>query len=133
MKKQLIINGDHIHDIPSFYEEINRVFMQEEDWQIGNSLDALNDLLYGGFGVIGGDHPIQLVWLNIDKSKDALGYETTRRYYLEKLKPESPFNKAYFKEQLLALEAGSGQTYFDIVLEIIREHKNIELMEKGGC
>ncbi|WP_221887917.1 hypothetical protein [Chitinophaga polysaccharea] len=51
MEKQIIINGDVIIDIPSFYREINRVFMSGENWQLGNSLDAFNDLLYGGFGI----------------------------------------------------------------------------------
>ncbi|RYE19280.1 MAG: hypothetical protein EOP45_12880 [Sphingobacteriaceae bacterium] len=52
MQKRLVIEGDRIFDIPSFYAEINRVLMLDEDWQIGHSLDALNDLLYGGFGEI---------------------------------------------------------------------------------
>ncbi|QHS63549.1 barstar family protein [Chitinophaga agri] len=132
MKKQLVINGDHIHDIPSFYKEINRVFMQEEDWEIGNSLDAFDDLLYGGLGAIKGQEPVQLIWLHISKSKDALGYEATRNYYLEKLAPGSPFNKTHFTAQLSALEAGKGQTYFDIVLEIIAGHKNIALIKSSS-
>lgn len=128
MIKQLVINGDHINDIPTFYEEINRVFMQDEDWKIGNSLDAFNDLLYGGVGVINGAEPVVLQWLNIDKSREALGYETTIRYYKDKLQPGSPYNQTYFTEQLSALENGRGQTYMDIVLEIIAQHKNIELI-----
>jgi len=35
MKKRLFIEGDHINDITSFYTKINRVFMQNENWQIG--------------------------------------------------------------------------------------------------
>lgn len=128
MERQFVINGDQIHDIPSFYGEINRLFMADEDWQLGNSLDAFNDLLYGGFGALRGHEKIQLLWRDIDKSKKALGIETTRKYYEEKLVPESPFNKTYFKEKLAELEKGQGQTYFDLLIEIINEHSNIELI-----
>ncbi|MBW8683019.1 barstar family protein [Chitinophaga rhizophila] len=130
MKKQLVINGDSINDIASFYQEINRVFMERENWQIGNSLDAFNDILYGGLGAIDGNEPVELVWLNMDKSRVALGYETTKQYYQEKLAPGSPYNQSFFTRKLEELEAGGGQTYFDILLEIIGEHKNITLTRK---
>lgn len=126
--KQITINGNNIHSIPSLYAEINRVFMAEEDWQIGNSLDAFNDLLYGGFGAIRSDERIQLIWCNIEKSKEALGYETTKAYYEGKLKADSTFNREYFQEKLTALENGEGETYFDILMAIIVEHSNIELV-----
>jgi len=41
----LIIDGANIRDIASFYDEINRVFMVGEDWQLGASLDGLDDML----------------------------------------------------------------------------------------
>ena len=43
----LTIAGHAIRDIASFYDEINRVFMACEDWSLGPSLDALDDLFYG--------------------------------------------------------------------------------------
>jgi RNAse (barnase) inhibitor barstar len=128
MKKQFIIDGDNIHDIPSFYAEINRAFMSGEDWKLGNSLDAFNDLLYGGLGALQGYDNVMLVWKHIGKSKVALGVEATRKYYEEKLLPDSPFDKEYFRKKLAALEEGKGETYFDILMEIIREHSNIELI-----
>lgn len=128
MMKQITINGNNIYSIPSLYAEINRVFMAEEDWQIGNSLDAFNDLLYGGLGAIRGDEKMQLIWRNIEKSKETLGYETTKAYYEGKLKAGSTFNREYFQEKLTALENGGGETYFDILMAIIAEHPNIELV-----
>ena len=126
-KKEIILNGKAVSDIDSFYEEVNRVFMSDEDWEIGNSLDALNDLLYGGFGAIKGNEPVKLIWEDIDVSKSSLGYETTRAYYEQKLKPDSIFNKTLFREKLKVLEEGTGETYFDIIMTIISEHTNIEL------
>ena len=126
-KKEIILNGKAVSDIDSFYEEVNRVFMSDEDWEIGNSLDALNDLLYGGFGAIKGNEPVKLIWEDIDVSKSSLGYETTKAYYEQKLKPDSIFNKTLFREKLKVLEEGTGETYFDIIMDILSEHPNIEL------
>lgn len=125
--KTLTINGDNIHDIPSFYEEINRVFMGDEDWQLGPSLDALNDMLYGAYGAIQGDETVVLVWKNIEKSRDALGIETTAALYQEKLKHPEVFDSHRIRKQLDALEQGTGSTYFEIVLEVLAEHPNITL------
>ena len=128
MTKKITINGNNIYDIDSFYAEINRVFMADEEWQIGSNLDAFNDLLYGGFGAIKNNEKIQLLWSNVDKCKEALGYKTTKTYYEEKLKPGTPFNREYFQTKLSALENGTGETYFDMLMAIISEHPNIELL-----
>ncbi|AWX92328.1 hypothetical protein DPM13_00970 [Paracoccus mutanolyticus] len=49
--------------LPGFYDEMNRVFMAAEDWQLGDSLDALNDMLYGGYGALHGAGSVRLRWL----------------------------------------------------------------------
>ncbi len=126
---KLVINGSAIHDIPSFYREINRVFMTGEDWQIGQSLDAFDDLLHGGFGVLKNAGKVGIIWQDMPASREALGYDTTRAYYQSKLAPGSPFNRQLFLDKLRELEAGTGQTYFDIVLEIIAGHPNLVLTE----
>lgn len=128
MQKTFLINGNNIHDIPSFYEEINRVFMPNEDWKLGQSLDAFNDLLYGGFGEIKGNEEICLIWKAYEKNKKDLGYEVTKAYYLNKLKSPTVFNVDFVQNKLRGLENGTGQTYFDIILEIIGEHANIHLI-----
>lgn len=125
----VIIEGHRIHDIASFYDEVNRVFMQGESWQLGQTLDGFNDLLYGGFGCLRSNEEVELIWKGFRESKAALGVAVTRQYYLAKLAPDSPFNRAYFQKQLDALDAGHGKTYFDIILEIIADHPNIYLVE----
>lgn len=128
MVKTIIINGKLIKDIPSFYDEINRVFMADMDWKLGTSLDALNDMLYGGYGEIKGNEPVHLIWENYEQNREDLGIEITRNYYQEKLKYPSTFNTKFVKQKLEELEDGTGQTYFEIILEIIGEHKNIKLI-----
>ena len=56
------LRGTVITDIASLYDELNPGFMQSEDWQLGQSLDALDDLLYGGIGDAVGPSP----WLERD-------------------------------------------------------------------
>ncbi len=125
---QLIIEGDQIHDIPSLYKEINRVFMKEESWELGNSLDAFDDLLYGGYGVLKDVQQVSIVWKNMEQSRAALGYEVTKAYYEEKLKPGSPFNHEFFRKKLLELEQGTGETYFDVLQTILANHTNLTLI-----
>ncbi|WP_231489730.1 ribonuclease inhibitor [Pedobacter sp. Leaf170] len=124
------IEGKNIDNIFSFYQEINRALMFNEAWQLGESLDGLNDLLYGGFGILKVHRHVRLIWIDAALCRQTLGYETTKAYYLQKLIPGSPFNRTYHQQKLAELEAGIGQTYFEIVLGIFADHPNIELICK---
>lgn len=126
---EIVINGKSITGISSFYKEINRVFMSGENWNIGESLDAFNDLLYGGFGILKDARPVVLLWTDIEQSARALGNDATRTYYLEKLRPGSPFNIDYFQKKLNELDKGGSQTYFDVIMEILAEHPEIKLIK----
>lgn len=123
----LVLDGSAIHDIASFYAEINRVFMANEDWQLGPSLDALDDLLYGGYGALAG-HPTATVhWTHIAHSRAALGVAATRAWLQEKRTRPGIFNTPAIDAQLDALERGQGQTYADIVMDVFAAHPNLRL------
>src|SRR5690606_21255262 len=122
------INGDLINGIGDFYDQINLLFMQGEDWKIGQSLDALNDLFHGGFGAHRSMDKFDLIWTNVAKSKNVLGLETTIEFYQDKLSKPELFNSEFAKSKLLALEQGMGQTYFEIVIEIIESHPSINFI-----
>jgi RNAse (barnase) inhibitor barstar len=130
MSKTLTINGRAIVDIPTFYAEVNRVFMAEEGWKLAESLDALNDLLYGGYGAIQGREPVDLVWHDMEASRAALGVAATRIYLTKKLQRPGTFNAGIVGDQLDALDRGTGKTYFDIIFEIIGDHRNIVLVAR---
>ena len=117
--KILTIEGSRIHDIASFYDEINRLFMSNQDWTVGN-LDGLNDILYGHDGV-------SVVWKDAAVSRAALGLETTRAFYARKLEQPSVYDAERARRSLDELMARGGPTYFDIVLEIFSEHPGIRL------
>ncbi len=104
--------------------------MQDVDWKLGQSLDAFSDLLYGGFGIIESNEPINLIWLNFEKNKIDLGYELTLQYYQQKLLKPTVFNIDFVNAQIDKLQHGHGKTYFDIILEIIAEHDNITLISR---
>ena len=116
----ITIEGGRIHDIPSFYDEINRVFKAPDDWKLGPSLDALNDMLYGY-------SDIEIIWRDAQMSKAALGHETTRQHYVNKLSRPNTYNVKRIESDIAALDAGTGPTYFDIVLDIIASHSSIHL------
>ncbi len=124
----LTIDGRNFSDISGFYREVNRVFMAGEDWQLGESLDGLDDMFYGGYGILQGAGPVKLRWLAMEQSAADLGLLETRRWLTAKLQRPDSFNTDAIHRQLRELEAGSGQTFFQIVLEIIAGHSNIELV-----
>jgi RNAse (barnase) inhibitor barstar len=73
IKKSIIINGGNFDDLASFYDEIDNVLTKDLDWKTGHNLNALNDLLRGGFGVYEYDEPVDLKWIHFSKSKNDLG------------------------------------------------------------
>lgn len=122
------IDGAAVHGIASLYVELNRVFMPDEDWTLGESLDALDDLLYGGFGDLRGAEPVRVVWRDAEVARDALGVEVTREYYRAKLERPEVYAAPSAQRALDALDAGRGETYFELVLRVFRDHRNIELV-----
>lgn len=127
--KKIIIEGKNIDNIETFYEEVNRVFMSQENWKIAQSLDAFNDLLYGSFGEIKGKEKIQLIWKDIEQNQKSLGFQTTLEFYQNKLKSPEIFNRKFVLSKIDELHHGVGLTFFEIVLEIISDHDNIILIK----
>ena len=130
MKKEIQIDGAKIQDLTSLYKEFNDKLMPNEDWELGESLDALDDLLYGGFGEINGNEAIRLVWTDFERMKEFFGYDFTLNFYQNKLKYPEIFNKDLIKNSIDELQNGNGKTYFEIILEIVESHSNIELVTK---
>lgn len=124
------IDGNRFDDITGFYAEINRVLMADEGWQLGESLDAFNDLLYGSYGALKDAGSVRLCWINIEKSRADLGFEATRLWLAAKLEQPHRFNRKSIQAQIEALEQGQGQTYFEILLDIIAQHPRIRLVRE---
>lgn len=126
--KTLILNGNRFSDLPSFYEEINLLFTKNLDWKLGHSLDALHDILYGGFGIFEPKEEIILIWQNHEKSKKDLGMEPTKDFYESKIEKGYSFSIPLNRERLNRLFTGEGKTLYEIIIEIINDHKDINLV-----
>ena len=112
----VVINGSHFFDLSGFYEEVSQVLMYDEDWKVG-TLDGFDDILYGFEG--------EIIWKESAKSKEDLGFEATKVFYENKIKQGKPFNIELIQQKLNALIDGSGQTLFEILIDILESHQNI--------
>ena len=98
-KKVLVIDGNNFKILEEFYSEADKVLTKNLTWDTGHNLDAFNDLLRGGFGVHDYEEPIKLIWKNSAKSKSDLSMMK------------------------------HGETLFDILTSIIKDHEHIEFIE----
>ncbi len=123
----IVIHGGHFSSLEGFYEEVSNVLMKNTDWKIG-TLDGFDDILYGGFGVFENNEPIEIVWKESQKSAEDLGIKATREFYENKIRQGKPFNTKLLQQKLDDLMEGKGQTLFEILVEIIQSHANIQLV-----
>jgi RNAse (barnase) inhibitor barstar len=118
-KKMTVINGGHFSNLEGFYDEVSQLFMTNEDWKIG-TLDGFDDILYGFHG--------EIIWKYSQKSKEDLGFDVTKEFYKNKIETGKHFNVKLIQQKLDELTSGRGQTLFEILIEIIKSHKSIQLI-----
>ncbi|MGE4514613.1 MAG: ribonuclease inhibitor [Chryseobacterium sp.] len=118
-KKMTVINGSHFSNLVGFYKEISQLFLKDEDWEVG-TLDGFNDILYEFQG--------EIIWENSEKSRKDLGFDLTKEFYENKISQGKPFNIKLIQQKLDELIDGTGQTLFEILIEIIESHKDITLI-----
>ncbi|MBE1878461.1 barstar family protein [Myceligenerans pegani] len=113
----LVIDGTRFTDLDGFAREFSRL-LSGYTWR-GN-LDALDDVLRGGYGTPAGGWVLR--WVASETSRVALGHpETARR--LERLLPRvDPSNRATFEARLEEARRGAGPTLFDEIVAVIRDH-----------
>lgn len=74
-EKWIVFDGREIHNNEDFYKQVQKKMTKNLDFQIGNNLNAFNDLLWGGFGVHDYGEPLHIVWIFAEESKENLGEE----------------------------------------------------------
>jgi RNAse (barnase) inhibitor barstar len=121
------IDGVEAGGIADLYAQFNREFMRDEDWEMGTSLDALDDVLYKLDSASRDGDPAVVVWHDHARSRETLGHETTERWILDKLARPGTFDEARLMSDLEALRNGTGKTYFEIVLDVFADHPLIDL------
>jgi RNAse (barnase) inhibitor barstar len=112
------VNGNAFSTLEEFFDEISRVSIPGAYWD--RNLDAFNDILRGGFGTPDGGFTLR--WLDHDESRRRLGYAETVRQLEIRLTRCHPSNREHVRTELAAAKAGTGQTVFDWLIEIIQVH-----------
>lgn len=129
-KKTITINGNAFSEIEGFYREAYQLLTRGLDWVPAHNLDALNDILYGGFGAFGGSERIILEWTNFGKSLVDLGQGPSIRYYEKRAAELSGKRAEYFRGLARELKAGRGETLIQSIVGIIREKPRIEFVTR---
>lgn len=77
--REILIDGANFQDMDGFYLEMGRLLSGDSSFEPGHNLDALSDLLGGGFGVLTPGEPLTVRWSHFTKSQQDLGEENVRR------------------------------------------------------
>jgi len=112
------IDGYDFDTLDGFFETISNVLVPGVSW--GKNLDALNDILSGGFGTP--EDGFVLKWKNSEVSRVRLGFPETIKWLHKKLEKCHPSNRDYIEKDIVAAENGKGSTLFEIIIEIIHTH-----------
>ena len=123
------LDGSAFDDLDGFHDEVERKLTKGLDWRPAHNLNAFNDLLYGGFGVHEYYESVQLIWRDSARSRKVLGWPATEAYLSSKLKTCHPQNRPEVKEDLAAARRREGQTLYELICKIIREHDCITFEE----
>jgi RNAse (barnase) inhibitor barstar len=121
MRREFTINGKDFDDLEGFYCEIDKILTKDLAWKTGHNLDALNDLLRGGFGVHEYGEPIKLIWKNFSKSRADFGYAATIKYFEAMLEYCHPSNRGNVAEALASAKLNRGDTLLNMIVNIITD------------
>lgn len=120
-KPVYVIDGANFSDFAGFIEECNRGFIRSFGGEWCGNLDAFNDYFNWGEG------DYILVWKNADKSRTDLGHPAMADWFDGNARRCHPVNVPGVLERRDRARAQQGPTFFDWLVEIIREQPNVEL------
>lgn len=123
-KRVFSIDGDAFDDLDGLYDEVSRKLIPGTWW--GRNLDGLDDVLDGGFGTP--EEGFVLIWKNSERSRQRLGYDETVKHLKLMLKHCHPSNREEVGRRLAAAERREGETVFDWLVDIIRDHRDTALV-----
>ena len=118
LKKSYEIDGENFSTLEEFYDEVSRVLIPGVEW--GRNLNALNDVLRGGFGTPKGGFLLR--WKNSAVSRKRLGYPETVRQLEQQIERCHPSNRAFIEHDLNYAHAARGSTVFDWLVELLQVH-----------
>ncbi len=122
--REAVLEGARCGTLEAFYAEAGRALGVGAGW--GESLDALGELLRGGWGPE--PVPLRLVWRDAERARLALGYPETVRERTRRLRDCSPNVLIKTAWALRAALRGDGPTLFDEVVARVRAQPHVELV-----
>jgi RNAse (barnase) inhibitor barstar len=126
MAERYVLDGTKITSLEGFYDHIGSSLGLDGSW--GRNLDALDDVLSGG------DHGVPedgftLTWVHSNISRANLGYPETVRQLEKRLLLCHSSNREIVRAELNNARQGKGNTVFDWLIDIIRDHEgNVRLV-----
>lgn len=118
---QVTIDGAEISSLSDFYNTIYPQITKDLDWIPAHNMDALADILRGGFGQHQFGDSLQITWKNFDHSRASLGYQETLKWIEAKMYPGSPYNQKRLRYQRKQALACQGITIGERLLAVLRE------------
>lgn len=119
MPDVFVLDGARFDGLEGFWDELSRVLIPGVVW--GRNLDALDDVLRGGFGTPAEGFTVR--WVNAARSRQALGRDETVRWLEARLGGVHPSNRAELARRLEHARHGRGETLFDSLVDILRAHE----------
>jgi RNAse (barnase) inhibitor barstar len=122
--KRFIIDGEKFSDLDGFYDHVGDILCPGISW--GRNLNALNDILRGGFGVFEYGEPVEIHWHISDKSMRDLGWDATIKQLRSVLAKCEPSSRPTFQSLITDAENNHGQTVFDWIVDVFMSHDHID-------
>ena len=124
----ITLDGNSISCLEDFYKQLESTLEKGEcPW--GANLDSLQEVVDMHFNYTGNPslNIDQIFWLNMDKSKTALGIPETLRWLKIKQKNSTSIEHHRIIENWMSqVETGLSETLFDILKEILSSNPLIE-------
>jgi RNAse (barnase) inhibitor barstar len=118
MSNERVLDGSKVTSLEAFYDEVSEKLIPGADW--GRNLDAFDDILRGGFGTPEGGFILR--WACSNFSSQNLGYSETVKQLEKWLVRCHPSNRESVRGELAEARRGRGETVFDWLVVIIRNH-----------
>jgi RNAse (barnase) inhibitor barstar len=128
MNQQYVLTGSSINSLEEFYDSIGELLLPNDYW--GKNLDALHDILSGGFNIP--KSPFELVWKDYNHTKNSLGYAATIEWYQSKVEffQEDAENLEYYSRKLEEARLSKGETLYDGLFQILSDNStDVEFAE----
>lgn len=116
--RKYILDGDKFDHLDGFFVTFGEM-INGPDGYFGKNMASFDDCLFGGFGM---ESPCIIIWKNSSRSKIALGYEASYKFYKNQIDDKKYLDSDGLKFLELQVEKAMehrGATLFDQIVDQI--------------